>query len=202
MYKFNLMNQSETGQVNLQQQLHCQINVAIFWHKNKKCRQVNDCSSFPSNYGISCLILTRQLKQTKETVEIRPIKIITIVTIRKRDSIASITPSSEPTSILVTFCPHKQRGRSLTVKAVCGGTLGWKDPPFNSILALPGATHQDPTHNEIINEIINYILKHYPLDTSLKKDIITNSKTIQSLCFKINELITIYLSRSKSATGK
>ena len=37
-----------------------------------------------------------------------------------------------------------QRGRSLTVKAVCGGTLGWKDPPFNSVLALPGATHQDP----------------------------------------------------------
>ena len=48
-----------------------------------------------------------------------------------------------------------QRGRSLTVKAVCGGTLGWKDPPFNSILALPGATHQDPTQNDIINDLIS-----------------------------------------------
>ena len=42
---------------------------------------------------------------------------------------------------------EQQRGRSLPVKAVCGGTLGWKDPPFNPILALPGATHQDPTNN-------------------------------------------------------
>ena len=49
--------------------------------------------------------------------------------------------------------------RSLTVKAVCGGTLGWMDPPFNSILALPGATHQDPTQNEIINDLNN--LKMY-----------------------------------------
>ena len=48
-----------------------------------------------------------------------------------------------------------QRGRSLTVKAVCGGTLGWRDPPFNSILALPGATHQDPTQNQIINDLIS-----------------------------------------------
>ena len=48
-----------------------------------------------------------------------------------------------------------QRGRSLTVKAVCGSTLGWKDPPFNSMLALPGATHQDPTQNEIINNLIS-----------------------------------------------
>ena len=46
-----------------------------------------------------------------------------------------------------------QRGRSPTVKAVCGGTLGWKDPPFNSKLALPGATHQDPTQNDIINDL-------------------------------------------------
>ena len=59
-----------------------------------------------------------------------------------------------------------QRGRSLTVKAVCGGTLGWKDPPFNSIVALPGATHQDQTQNDlndlinptISNSKINYIL--------------------------------------------
>ena len=50
-----------------------------------------------------------------------------------------------------------QRGRLLTVKAVCGGTLGWKDPPFNSILTLPGTTQQDPTLNEIIKNKITKI---------------------------------------------
>ena len=45
-------------------------------------------------------------------------------------------------------------------QAVCGGTLGWKDPPFNSILALPGATHQDQPSYEIINEIINLNLDY------------------------------------------
>ena len=50
-----------------------------------------------------------------------------------------------------------KRGRSLTVKAVCDGTLGWKNPPYNSILTLPGATHQDPTLNEIIKNKITKI---------------------------------------------
>ena len=96
-----------------------------------------------------------------------------------------------------------QRGRPLTAKAVCGGTLGWKDPPFNSILALPGATHQDPTQNEIINEIINYILKYYPLDRCLNKDIINNTKTTLSVCLKNdNELISNYLSQTKIAAGQ
>ena len=56
---------------------------------------------------------------------------------------------------------EQQPGRSLTVKAVCGGTIGWKDPPFNSILALPGATNQDPTQNEIINDFISLIIGSY-----------------------------------------
>ena len=38
-----------------------------------------------------------------------------------------------------------QRGQSLTVRAVCDGTLRCKYPPFNSILVLPSATHQDLT---------------------------------------------------------
>ena len=50
-----------------------------------------------------------------------------------------------------------QRGRSVTVKAVCGGTLGWKDPPFNSISALPRATHQDPTQIDLNIKLITLI---------------------------------------------
>ena len=50
-----------------------------------------------------------------------------------------------------------QLGRPLTVKAVCGGTLGWKDPSFNSMLTLPGATHQDPNPNDLIKYL--FILK-------------------------------------------
>ena len=62
-----------------------------------------------------------------------------------------------------------QRGRSLTVKAVCDGTLGWKDPPFNSILALPGATHQDPTQNEIINDLNSLKTKYIIISKNLNQ---------------------------------
>ena len=75
-------------------------------------------------------------------------------------------------------------------KAVCGGTLGWKDPPFNPILALPGATHQDLTQNDIINDLnsqkINF--NYIKINLIMTKNIIK----ITLLSYKSNEtLITI-----------
>ena len=67
-----------------------------------------------------------------------------------------------------------QRGRSLTVKAVCGGTLGWNDPPLNSLLALPGATHQDLTQKEIIKYLSSPKL-YYQND---KNSMYSNKKSI------------------------
>ena len=104
----------------------------INWLENKMCRHTNDSYRLPGTMNWRA----RQKPSRRAGIIITVIK----------------NPHG-----LIRWRLEPQRGWSLTVKAVCGGTLGRKDPPFNSILALPGATHQDTTHNEIIKNIITKI---------------------------------------------
>ena len=47
--------------------------------------------------------------------------------------------------------------------------LGWKNSQFNSILSLPGSTHQDTTKNEMLNNLSNLKTKYIISPNALNK---------------------------------
>lgn len=54
-------------------------------------------------------------------------------------------------------------------------TLGWKDPPSNSILALPSGTHQDQPQNEQNKAIIKT-----KIDSSVSHNRLDRNKNVQT----------------------
>ena len=154
--------------LNHSYQLLANYNLRINWLENKMCHHIDDSYQLPDKCLSNYLSDSYQLPETLTNPLYLLVNFDQSTEIKKnRQSFFDWRTKQKPSrraGLVITAIEDSpgliggrlepQRGRSLTVKAVCGGTLGWKDPPFNSILALPGATHQDLTQNEIIKDLI------------------------------------------------